>query len=513
MSELRLLPAEKLTLSAPPARPPGALPWQPGKPVQTLAEQCGPESGWSTLGQFSSWLLRAEVMDSRVIELPGAAVVLPYGCRLQAQFEATVRRRYEDAGYQEYDYPLLVPPSVLEPSGQVLELGNALLHAGNDQDWVADKRRAVLTPTGEGVVSTHWSQLVHSADQLPIRMYRRARYFRPAASGGNVFRAMESTDVYEFQACHASAADSATGMLAGLDMLRSICDDLHVPVLWSTRPPWTNNASVAEVAVGGDVPLPHGATVQVACVYDQGERFSRPYGVRLRSGSTARYAQHVAGCVSRRLLLAHLFLGMDTDGDLLVHPDLAPIQLAVTLASGRSDDQAMAQGLVRALTANGIRARLEIAPDKRAVGRLHRQWRRQGIPLRLYLQPARTAEERLRVVVVRADTRQEAALLVDSPASLVSKLPAALAEVGAGYAHRSYGFVARQCVAAKESVRNVLARRSVAVCPLAPVEEVIRTVGSWRLGEVLGLLDAGQPGVCAVSGRPTTAIGYLSPRT
>jgi prolyl-tRNA synthetase len=514
MTELRLLAAADLALAAPPPRPEQALPWRPGETVEALVDGCGQDVGWATLGRFSSWLRDAGVLDTRAIDLPGAVVTLPYGRALERRFEAIVRRQYEAWGYEEYDYPSLVPASALVPSGDLLPLKNMLLFAGDDEDWASGRRRAVLTPTGEAAVYSHWARSLRHAGQLPIRMYRRARYYRPAAAGPSVFRAMESSDVYEFHACHADRAGSAAGMRASVDMLRRVCQELHVPVLWSTRPPWTNRAAVAATTVGADVPLPHGATLQVSSVYDQQDRFAAPYNVRFRMGGAWVTTQHVAGYVSRRLLLAHLFLGMDTDGELLVHPGIAPVQVGVTLAGGDGGDHATAAVLIRALAALGVRARLEAPADRRSVGRLHRRWRRQGLPLRLYLQPARGDDRPARAVVVRADTREEAVVPLDDVTGLAARIPAALAEVGAGYAHRAYGFAARQCVSAGAGeVRDVLSRRGVAVCPLAPAEEVVRAVGAWRTGEVLGFVRDGRAGVCAVSGRPTDAVAYLSPRT
>lgn len=511
-----VLTTDVLPVTPPPA-PAAALPWRPGEPVRPLVEHDGPQR--CTLGQFAAWLRRAEVLDSQAIGLPGAAVTLPYGMRLVGMFDGVVRRHYEAFGYEEYDYPLLAPTSALEPTQAVLPLTNSVLYAGSDEDWVAGRRRAVLTPTGEANVYTHWARTVREAGQLPIRMYRRARYFRPAAAGRSLFRGIESVDVYEFQACHASRASSAAGLADAVQMVRQVAADMHVPVLWSTRPPWTNNESVADVTIGGDVPLPHGATLQVGCLYDQGDRFSQHYGVRLRDGPTRWHTLHVTGCVTRRLLLAHLFLGMDTDGELLVHPELAPIQVAITQGAvtppgSGVDTRSTADALVRALTDRGIRVQLEITTNKRAVGQLHRQWRRQGIPLRVYLQPARTSDDRVRAVVIRADTRQEAAVLLDTPDTLADRVPAALDEVGSGYTNRAHAFVTRQCQpATAATVRDILATRSVAVCPLAPAEDVVRAIGDWQLGEVLGLLRSDHAGHCIVSGRPTEIFGYVSPRT
>lgn len=488
----------------------GALPWRPSRdPVPA-----GPADARCTQREFANHLERAGVLDARAVELPGSAIMLPFGMRLMRRFEELVRRRYEEYGYEEHDYPLLVPTNVLDPTAELFPLDGRLLFAGDDADWVAGRKRAVLTPTGEAIVYTHWAKVVRSEHDLPIRMYRRAKYFRPAGPGQGLFRTIEAAGVYEFQACYPDLVASDAGMVDATRMARQVCADAHVPVLWSNRPPWTNNGAVAERQIGGDVPLPHGATVQVGCVYDQGDRFSRRYRVGWRDGARLRYTRHVTGCVTQRLVLAHLFLGLGPDGDLLVHPDLAPVQVAITSGGDSPDGHDAAHGLVGRLGELGVRAVHALATSKRETGRLHRTWRAQGVPLRVYLQAARFPGDPVRVVVVRADTREEATMPFVDVDRLARGLRAGVAQVAAGYVSRANGFVADRCTpATADTVRDVLTQRRVAVCPMEPTEESVRTVAGWRLGEVLGLNRADTARPCVITGRPTLGVAYVSPRT
>jgi hypothetical protein len=465
-------------------------------------------------GEFARHLARCGVLDLRPVALPGSAVVLPFGMRLMRRFEAVVRRRYEEQGFDEYDYPMLAPVDVMSPAAEVISLDGRLFFAGDDLDWAAGRRRAVLSPTGEAIVYTHWARTVHTAQDLPIRMYRQARYFRPSHAGQGLFRATEAVGIYEFQACYPDRSASDQGMVEASRMARDVCRDAHVPVLWSNRPPWTNNTPVAERWIGADVPLPHGATVQVGCVYDQGERFSRPYGVRWHDGTALRFTRHVTGCVTQRLVLAHLYLGMTRDGDLLVHPDLAPVQVGVTSGGPGTDSRALAERLADRLRERGLRVARETTTRKRDIGKLHRQWARQGVPIRVYVQDPRFPGDSVRVVVVRADTRAEATARADDLDRLVDGIEIGTTQVGAGYLARATGFVADRCTRADaDTIRDVLTDRRVAVCPLEPTEQAVRAVERWRLGEVLGLNRSAEPARCVITDRLTHGVAYISPRT
>ncbi|MFI5758523.1 hypothetical protein [Streptomyces sp. NPDC051569] len=518
MDELDLsaiLPWDQGEPPAPPRPRADALPWQPPRDGATVIPLTAADgaAGRFDMRRFAGWLRDADVIDQGPIELPGATVTLPYGMRLMRRFDGIVRQVYERRGYEEYDYPLLVPSSVLEPSRKIMPLDGALLFAGDDADWGAERKRMVLTPTGEGAVYTHWAQMVRTSADLPVRAYRRTRYFRPARSGRSVFRAIEASDVYEFQACFADDATAREGFTDAVAMARRLCAEMHVPALWGTRPPWTNNAGVADVTVGGDVPLPQGTTIQVGSVYQQGRRFSEIYGVGYRDRTGFHHTHHVTGALTRRLVLMHLMLGMDAAGELLVHPDLAPVQVAVTLSGGDAQEQDEARALVDQLGRLGVTGSLDITDDRKQVGRLHQRWRRQGVPLRVYLQSRRRPGDRTRAVVVRADTRHEAVLLTDNAAQLAELLPAALDEVGTGYLARTREFVRRQCHPAdRNNVREILAARAVAVTPLRATREAVTEAGSWGLGEVLGLRRLTEPALCVVTGEPTSTVAYLSPR-
>jgi prolyl-tRNA synthetase len=507
MLDVSAMPAAEPLTGPRPAPAAGGVDWRPAVDRPIPAGQTEPVS----LGTFTSWLQRTGILDPQAIELPGSAVLLPPGVALFRQVEQIVRHRYADAGYAEYDFPDLVPPSALEPTRRLLKLDNRLLLAGADEDWAAGVPRAVLSPTGESSVYTFWAGRVRSRRDLPQRIFRHARYYRPAPSGRSILRGIESRGVLEFHACHPDPAANTKEFWRAVDMCRQACADVHVPALFSLRPPWTNNGSVADACIGIDVPLPNHATLQVGCVYDQADRFSQHYRVRWRENGRRHETWHVAGCLTRRLTFAHLFLGMDTAGELLVHPVVAPVQIGLTLhASGPTLHQ-KARCLAGELAAMGIRAVLCDPAGGASPGVLQRQWRQQGVPLRVFV---REAPEAIRAVVVRADTREECEITAASPAAVAAALAAALAQVEHGYAARAFRYVAaRVQPAVADDIRDVVRARKVAVCHLEPTEEAVRTIADWHQGEVIGFCRTDETGPCVVTGRPTRALAYVSPRT
>ncbi|MFF5780771.1 hypothetical protein ACFY7Y_28030 [Streptomyces virginiae] len=467
------------------------------------------------LGGFAEVLHRTGVLDSRSIALPGAAVVLPYGVRIIERFADMVKASLREAGYAEYDYPFLAPVDVYRPTSELFDVSDQLLYAADRAGLEAGSPRAVLSPTGEATVYTHWSRIVRHESDLPIRSLRRARYYRPmptgSRSGRSVFKAMEAGDIFEAQACLADRPAAEREYRSLGEALMRVAADYTVPTLWSERPREGNNSAVADTSIGGDVALPTGATVQVGCLYDQGQRFSRAYRVAVRSHGEQRFTHHVTAAITRRLVLAHLMLGMRSDRSLCLSPLTAPDQ--VGLIAFNPAAWPGAAHLADALSAAGIRVAAGSGNPRRDAG----LWQSQGVPLLAYVSAPRTVDDSHRVVLVRADTRQEWELHLHDPAQAVAAVRAALDTVGRSLVAELNDYVGRRHVqltetATAEDVKEVLAARLVAVAPVAPGPDALAEVASWRGGEVLGTRTDGVVRRCVVTGVPTAHVGYLSGR-
>jgi hypothetical protein len=348
-------------------------------------------------------------------------------------------------------------------------------------------------------------------------MYQRAKYFRPARSkkhsGRSVFRSNEAGDVYEFHCCHASALDNDAAFWRFLNVERAIAECVHVPTIWATRPPWTNNSTVSEHTIGGDAPLPSGSTLQVGCIYNQGQILSRTFDIGFSGKNGRSYTFHVAGAVSRRFVLAHLLLGMNSSGDFLVHPDLAPHQVVITFVPGTECDDNQVAALDRELRHRGYRAALVRVVDRKQLNRSRTALRQQGVPVEVFVQGRRSTSDMMKVVVTRADTRGEAVVYLHELGKSISLIETAMALVGECYQRRVDAFVSRQCVDCTESnLRDIISSGRVAVCPLLPTEEHVRKIAMWKSGEVLGFAESGETGCCVLTRTPTNIVAFVSRR-
>ncbi len=469
------------------------------------------------LGSFSRALRDAEILDNYVVALPGAVMIHSFGTRLFRRFRAIAHELHAQRGLEEQDYPLLVPPEIFEPLTGMFSLKDHLLGFGRLADFEAGGPRGYLTPTGESVIYSHWARIVRHRSDLPIRMYRCTRYFRPLCSAGQgVFKSMESVDIFEMHCCHADNNECTEELRGALAMYRELATRCGVPVLWSVRPPWGNRAQVAEVALGGDVPLPFGSTVQVGSLYQQGTRFSEPYGVRYRDADgTARKTRHVTGAISRRLVLAHLSLGMDNHG-FLIHPDLAPDQVLIAYrAAGHGDmDAPRLHALEAGLTAAGLRWQRLKLESQQEMRNCIRKAVRQGVPLVVLVFGHRDPADQLRIVLRRRDTGAEAEVSALPSAELNAALPRVVEAVGHAFSRRAWAFVSKRRIEAASwsELTAGLADRRVVTSPMVISEEGCRLIAELRMGEILGYSMARVPLPCVLTGVPTRYRSIVSPR-
>jgi hypothetical protein len=462
-----------------------------------------------TVRDLARSLAEAEILDPDTVRLPGAAVVLPWGVAILRQFRGMLDELFEAAGYEEYELPEIAPEDIYQPAVRAFPGIQRLLRVGSDDEWRAGTPRGVLSPTGEATVYAHWARTVRTSHDLPIYLRRAARYFRPVPSGSHsgrgLFRPMEAPDVHEFHACLPDEPAAARALGQALELTRAACERARVPVLWSLRPPWGNHGEVSRRCFGGDTPLPVGGTVQVGCVYDQGQIFSRAYGIRLRDGGQPSHPYHITGCVTRRLVLAHVYQNLDASGRLLLHPDVAPVEVVVLAVATDAHLR-----LARALETAGVRVRSEVHPDKRALRLAADRWWRRGVPVRVLVQPPRAPDDPIRVVITGPES--EAAYKVTDASAVASAVRAAVQAARSFSERRLAERAGQKVVPALGDARECVARGQVVIAPVVPAKAALAEITIRLSGEVLGMRQAPEPAPCQVTERPTQARALVARR-
>ena len=461
------------------------------------------------MGFFSKSLRTNQIIDNELALVPGGLTVFPRGVALIEKFAAELRQRAASAGFLEFDYPLLWSELLLAPFNNLFSTAQRVLCAGSGSCAQTVGSRWVLNPSGEGITFSHWKNLLKQGWQLPISSFRRARYFRPGKSGKHsgrtVFNSVESGDVFEFFAGAADAESAHRRLQALIEIINATLKSWSIPIIWSIRPPWSNNFELFEWSIGGDVLLPIGRSIQVATGYSLGQKISEQYDLRApHSGTLASLA---SGSLSRRLILVHLFFGMREDGSIVHDPKWSDTKVVVLRHIDAKISTQRMREFQAELSALGI-ANIEFDNlESEELSRERTRLRRDSTPIIIQIPRGSS-----RCILSRSDSHLIAEFEFDSGSSTsIQKL---LRDMSAEFKLRAQRSLAARFVSAATEEEALAALRAgmLVSMPCCTTKACATKVASWKCGEMLGWTQSNTEQRCAISGKVSDTSAILARR-
>lgn len=487
------------------------LPWVTGHWIREEMSTSKNNGVKFDMAKFSSQLKKADICSFGDFSVPGSNILLPWGVSLNEHHAQKIRTLFKSATMQEYSYPSVVPEALFEPMADLMALNDSILKVGTDNDSAKHHVRGALTPTGEQVIYSHWKTQIRDKQDLPIRMFQRANYYRPVGSavrsGGGVFSALEARDVYEFHSCYADSEMAKAELSNVLGQLQEFSAKSMTPTLWGVRPPWGNKQGIYEWSIAGDCPLENGKTVQVSAVYKQGTHLSRRYDITFSDSGQKKHVDIVDGFISRRHLYAHLLMLRNDESSLCLHPNMSSLDAIVI---GDRLDAESKDALIRKLTDYSGRVEFIWSDEKKGVKRILESWRLKGVPLRILCRHNRAGD--LVFTSKRGDSNLESSF---SGIDLFDRqLADALHDVAGALQERlkrRFSELVRPAENVKH-VRELLAAKKVVVCAMAPTKSNCDLVSTWGCGEVLSFCQADDAKPCVISLKPVVTRAYIARR-
>jgi prolyl-tRNA synthetase len=466
-----------------------------------------------TLRNFNSALEVCEILDTGCGGLAGSFCLTPLGCRLLDFFAQAVHSVYRRFGFEEWSYPSLASATTVANYISALGLERRLVYASADRQF--GTAPWVLCPTGEAMVYPHWATRIRTVEDLPIRMYRVAAYFRPAHGKHTegIFRQIESSDIFECYAVSALRHQTVTDFERVLEMLEAALEACHVCSIRSRRPLATNNAKVSEKTIAFDAPLPTGKTIQLASAYLQGDRLSKLFGITYHHAGAARNTLHVTGYTSRRALLVHLLMGLRSDGTFTVHPAWQPVQALIVYKSADELDQAVF-ALRDRLVREGFRIAAQAVVNNEELRRIRKRHRRQTTGIDVIILSKRSVGDLYKIIVTRYDTGEETCLLMSDIARLGEVIPGVITSCERYHASVIRRFRENRTVKCDslDQLKQILGTGRVALGHLHTDDASLKRMEAELKGEVLGFVEGQPPGSCLVTRKPVTTVAYVSRR-
>ncbi len=455
------------------------------------------------LGNFSAALNKADIVDIKSISAPGAQIWLPYGNLILNKFRDHVRTVYQSAQLEEYSYPLVVPTEIYSPTDHFHRVKEKILYVQSQSiEHTTDYTRNnfALNPTGESSIYWHWSSLVKK-QQLPIRMYQRTSYFRPLPSNvaGGLFKGLEARDVFEFHCCHVNQEKMAEDIISNTQMLKTLYDTLDIPVIWSTRPLWTNNYKVHNGAFAADLYLPIGKTVQLSAVYQQDQIFSESYNIKVRQNGAENYTYHTTGYCSQRAMLAAILLASGAAGRLIIPATIAPHPIEIILNWDDKEKDVLACKIKENLS---LIPRVLTCSSQKEITQALRKSSRQGILLTALIQNKRTINDKYKIILIRRDTNQEATVMMkELDLEFYRMIKDLMAQINQNISSLSREHVKKSIVHINniKEIGDIKSHRGITIAPLKADETSVRFLESKIRGEVIGFVKSANDLPCLIT--------------
>ena len=339
---------------------------------------------------FSEWynelLWRAEIMDVRY-PVKGLYVWFPYGFAIR-KFVYGRLRELLDRDHQETLFPLLIPEQeFMKEAEHIKGFENEVYWVTHGGTTPLDVKLA-LRPTSETAIYPMYALWVRSHADLPIKLYQVVNTFRYETKQTRpLIRLREITSFMESHTVHATWAEAEAQVEYEIGLTREFYDGLCIPVTVSKRPDWDKFPG-ADYTIAVDAIMPNGKTLQIGTVHHLGEHFSRTFSITYEDkNGEQKFVNQTCYGISERCIAALISMHGDDKG-LILPPVAAPVQaviVPITIGKRHEDVMAAAQKLQQALTAAGIRVKLD-ARDIRP-GAKYYWWELRGVPLRLELGP------------------------------------------------------------------------------------------------------------------------------
>src|SRR5690348_1334815 len=270
---------------------------------------------------------RAELAEHSLVR--GAMVIRPRGYAIWEAIQRALDDRIKATGHQNLYFPLLVPMSVLEQEGDLIE-GFApevavVTHAGGGEL----EEPLAIRPTSEAVIWATYARWIQSYRDLPLLYNQWANIVRWEMRPRLFLRTTE----FLWQEGHTAHETAQEAIAEALTILHDVYADvvenvMAVPVLRGRKSAGERFPGAVETYTL-EALMRDGKALQAATSHYLGDGFARTYGVRYagRSGGE-EYPFATSWGITTRLVGA-LIMAHGDDRGLRLPPAVAPESVVI----------------------------------------------------------------------------------------------------------------------------------------------------------------------------------------
>lgn len=365
---------------------------------------------------FTDVVTKAGLIDYSGIK--GFYIMRPYGYAIWENIQAVLDKRFKETGHENVSMPVLIPESLLQKEKDHVE-GFApevawVTHGGSEKL----QERLCVRPTSETLFCDHWSHVVHSWRDLPMKYNQWCSVLRWEKTTRPFLRGREFL-WQEGHTLHRTKEEAEAETQQMLDIYADFCENwLAMPVIKGRKTDKEKFAG-AEATYTVECMMHDKKALQSGTSHYFGDGFARAFEITFSDkDNTLKYPHQTSWGLSTRLIGGIIMTHGDNNG-LVLPPKIAPVQVVVIpVASHKPGVMDKAQELTDRLKSAGIRVKIDVSDQ--SPGWKFAEYEMKGIPLRIEIGP-RDIESN-QCMAARRDNGEKHVVSLDELESAVASL-------------------------------------------------------------------------------------------
>ena len=376
---------------------------------------------------FTQWYTDVVIKAGLIAysNIKGFMVYKPAGYALWEAVQKHLDARFKAVGVENVYLPMMIPENLLSKESDLVN-GFApevawVTHGGSEEL----PERLCVRPTSETLFCDHWSHVVHSYRDLPMKYNQWCSVLRWEKTTRPFLRGREFL-WQEGHTIHATEEEAREETLQMLEVYADCCEKvLAMPVIRGDKTEKEKFAGAVNTYTIECMMHDHKA-LQSGTSHFFGDGFTRAFNITFTDKENKlSFPYQTSWGMSTRVIGGLIMTHGDNNG-LVLPPKVAPIQvIVVPVAQQKEGVLDKAYELLDRLKAAGIRARIDASSN--SMGWKCAQWEMKGVPVRLEIGP-RDIENNV-CMAVRRDNGEKVTVGLEE---LESMIPQVLDQVQQG---------------------------------------------------------------------------------
>ena len=376
---------------------------------------------------FAQWFTdvctKAELVDYSGVK--GLFILRPYGYAIWENIQRWLDDRFKELGHENVSMPMLIPESLLQKEKDHVE-GFApecawVTYGGSEEL----PERLCIRPTSETLFCDHWSHVLHSWRELPMKYNQWCSVLRWEKTTRPFLRGREFL-WQEGHTIHATAEEAVAETEQMLEVYADLAEKwLAMPVIRGRKTDKEKFAGAVNTYTI-ECMMHDGKALQAGTSHYFGDGFTRAFEITFADkNNQLAYPFQTSWGVSTRIIGGIIMTHGDNNG-LALPPNVAPVQVVVLpIAQHKPGVTEKALELVERLKKAGIRVKADVS--EQSPGWKFAEYEMKGIPLRVEIGPKDM--EQNQCVLVRRDNREKTFIALED---LETAVPAMLKAIQQG---------------------------------------------------------------------------------